>query len=724
MARGTVASPSGHPAPEALLAGFNSSFALLDYHTFNNFISNSPLERGRSFSTLLGLDVYSDFRQAIKAVADTRALNTDLSIPVLEARARLQNDSASAALVKTGNVYKVILGKDMGEADKLADYSLEILQSLKQVKLIESDAAVESLGDVDFRQVVKTIKAAEGGTDKDRFVELAKLLAQLTAIGSPSSSITSERVEIAAKVKALLSLYEATAGKERRKLYDAAEHLISSGGWHNPNQCPLCESSLEDPIEQTVQSQQGQYKQVDEKAEETKTCWQASELRKRLVVLENSTGKDLPPSEKLFSIIDSKIGNGTAKQEDIVSLLTYYDKLEARLAKAVETYGSEHDTLAKKLPKSLVQLTEQVENARQFHEHATDYDTNVTAYQKTKTDLDLRLRWRGFINKADAEYAKAENELSRQKLLTIEADYKAMFAYVMGSNDVIPNLTRDEASEHLYVQLKEFRGQQDLSAKPLLSESYRNALAISVYLSAAMKHDNAPRFIVLDDVSSSFDAGHELNLIEYIRTKLQFGANPNGIQFIILTHDDLMQNLFERLSSSEEANHQVIEGMPPFNLTMRAKNVAQLRQNAVVPLTAGQMEMGKFWVRPYLECMLMEVIRSLKISVPIDFAVQDRKRMVQSCLDAIKNDVDLHIAANRIVLEQTQIDDFKNMHLPALLANWVSHFETGSGTGVSPVVLLGVIDTIDKFTACFKYGYTDPQTGAVTRKYYKNLRSK
>jgi len=161
-----VASPSGHPDPEALLAGLNSSFALLDYHTFNNFISNSPLERGRSFSTLLGLDVYSDFRQAIKAIADTRALNTDLNIPVLEARAKLQNDSASAALVKTGNVYKVILGKDMGEADKLEDYSLEILQSLKQVKLIESDVAVASLGNVDFGQIVKTIKAAEGGLIK------------------------------------------------------------------------------------------------------------------------------------------------------------------------------------------------------------------------------------------------------------------------------------------------------------------------------------------------------------------------------------------------------------------------------------------------------------------------------------------------------------------------------------------------------------------------------
>lgn len=722
--RRNVTSPTGHADPELLLSTFNSSFALLDYHTFNTFIGNSPLERGRSFSTLLGLDTYSDFRQTLRTVIDTRALRSDLNLPAIEVQARAQSDAAAAALVKVGNSYKSITGKDFSDANKLNEYSEEALNSLKQVELLKLELEpVASLNDVSFDAIIKIIKAAEGGKDKDRHLMLTSMLTKLNALGEPDESIASERGVLAAKVDELAKLYEATAGKQRRGLYDAADHLLASGGWHNELTCPLCENDLSEPIQAIVSNQQAQYKQVDEKIKEIKTYWLNSKLRARCALLEDPIGKDVPETERHFRSNDISISSGTTKTEELEKLFIYYDKIEDRLNVAKEKFAVERTELEKKLPKSLVQLTEQVEYVRQFRDNAKEFKTNTQSYATTKKNLDLRNRWQVFISGAADKYAQAEAELSRQKLLTIEAEYKAMFADVMGASDVVPNLTRDNTSEHLYVQLAEFRGQQDLSAKPLLSESFRNALAISVYLSAAMKHGDAPRFIILDDISSSFDAGHELKLMEYIRTKLQFGANINGLQFIILTHDELMQNLFERLSSSNEASHQIIEGMPPYNLTMRNKSTAQLRANAVTPLSAGQMEAGKPWVRPYLECKLMEVIRAVKITVPLDFAVKDRNRMIQNCLNAIQKDVDLHVAAGNIVLTQSQINDMKHTHLPSLLANWVTHFETGNGNGVSPAVLLSVIDSVDKFTECFKYVYTDPVSNQSSSKYYRSLTS-
>ena len=75
----SVTSPSGHPNPEALLTSLDEDFTLLNYPRFARFIDSTPLERGRSFSALVGLSSYSDFRQALQAVADTRATNTDLA---------------------------------------------------------------------------------------------------------------------------------------------------------------------------------------------------------------------------------------------------------------------------------------------------------------------------------------------------------------------------------------------------------------------------------------------------------------------------------------------------------------------------------------------------------------------------------------------------------------------------------------------------------------------
>src|SRR3546814_16264595 len=84
-----------------------------------------------------------------------------------------------------------------------------------------------------------------------------------------------------------------------------------------------------------------------------------------------------------------------------------------------------------------------------------------------------------------------------------------MFRGIMKVADVVPELQRADGREDLHVQLSDFHGQRRLSARALLSESYRNALAIAVFLAAAAKHSGVPRFVVLDDVPSSFDSGHK-----------------------------------------------------------------------------------------------------------------------------------------------------------------------------------------------------------------------
>lgn len=718
----TVTSPSGYADPEELLKSLNNSFALIDYHTFSTFINHSPLERGRSFASLLGLDAYSDFRQTFKTAVDTRALRSDLDIPSLETESTAYDTAATTALTRLDTTYSALISENASDATKLDKYATKVLATLKQVDLLKEIVTADDLDSVDFEAIKLAIKAAEGGKDKDRFLAITTNLGKLEALGSPDpDAIQAERDGLKANAQNLKELFDATAGAMRKQLYAAADHLISNDGWHDETICPLCGSGLDQPIADIVAEQQRQYEQADAKILAIQTQWATSELQARTKILEQALGSDVPEAEKKLSDTTTKINDGTIKKQDISDLSKYYDKLEARLSRAVAKYTTEKVALQKRLPPSLVQLTEQVEQARQFREHLRDYKANIERSKKVKTKLEGRKRWQTFVGAAAEVYAKAEADLSKNKLATIETEYKEMFADVMNADDVVPSLQRNEASENLYVQLSDFHGQHDLSAKPLLAESFRNALAISVYLSAAMKHRDAPRFIILDDISSSFDASHQLRLMEYVRTKLQYGLNPNGLQFIVLTHDELMQNLFEHLSSNGDVRHQVIEGSPPYNLTMRGQNAARLRSNAATPLTAGQLEAGKPWVRPYLECMLMEVIRNLNIPVPLEFSVKDRRRMIQNCLNAINDAVNLHVAAGDIVLDATQLSDMQNTHLTALIANYVSHFETGSGGSISAPVLLGVLDSVDKFADCFKYDFIDPTTGGTSRRYYKSL---
>ena len=250
----------------------------------------------------------------------------------------------------------------------------------------------------------------------------------------------------------------------------------------------------------------------------------------------------------------------------------------------------------------------------------------------------------------------------------------------------------------------------------------RNALAISVFLAAALAHTGAPRFVVFDDVTSSFDAGHQYFLMELIRQQLQSPKNPVGLQFIILSHDGLLEKYFDRYGSAGGWHHHRLQGSPPMGAILsQAQDASRLKGTIVKLLDAGQITQAEPLLRQYLEYVLQRIIRKVNIPVPIDFAMKDHTRMVSNCLDSITQAVDLHKSAGTSILEARQVQDFEGVYVPALVGNWVSHYETTSGSSLSAPVLKGLINTIDAIAECFKHDYV--QGAAKARRWYSALSS-
>lgn len=278
-------------------------------------------------------------------------------------------------------------------------------------------------------------------------------------------------------------------------------------------------------------------------------------------------------------------------------------------------------------------------------------------------------------------------------------------------------------SEDLHLVLSLFYGLRNLSAPTLLAESYRNALAISIFLSALLNDQSPARFIVMDDVTSSFDAGHQFSLMEVIRTKVARPNNSDGPQVIMLSHDGLLEKYFDRISSDGSWHHQRIQGLPPRGAVLtQADDANRHRSSAERFLQVGQIEQAEPLIRQYLEFKLQQIIRKVDIHVPIDFAVRDDRKQVQACLDAITGELDIHEAAGRLILTQQQLSDIRTHYVPALLGNWLSHYATGVTASLSPHVLLSVLDTIDHLAYCFMYDCTC--SGSVQRRFYRNLASK
>jgi hypothetical protein len=229
-----------------------------------------------------------------------------------------------------------------------------------------------------------------------------------------------------------------------------------------------------------------------------------------------------------------------------------------------------------------------------------------------------------------------------------------------------------------------------------------------------------PRFMILDDITSSFDAGHQFNLMEGIRRKLQQPANRNGLQFIILSHDVALEKYFDTLNGTPDWCHQKLQGMSPVGRVMiSAQEANRLKAAALDHLKAGQIDIGAPLVRQYLEYKLSQIISRLQILVPPDFVTRGDRRTVSTYISAITEAVKLYQGANRCVLTQQQIDDLTAHYVPAIMSNYVNHYETCAGVPFNAYALISVLQSIDDLANCFTYH--DSARTPPTTKFYKRL---
>lgn len=720
----SVSSPSGHTDPESFLNTLKEAFALLDYRTFSRFIEESPLERGRTFSALLGLSEYSDCRQVLQVVSDTRTTNTDLDMKVLATQIAGTQRMIQQALAALRTNFEKVTGKPLEDVDKLDQYASEVSQALGNVELLKDHFDGKALDDIDFDAIKEAIKTAEGG-DKRKELETAITdISALEALGAHDSAVIGEEQD---KIKELIAerdaLLAATRGDLFEKLYSTAQDVVESDDWPNDTQCPLCESGLESSISAHIKHQLTQYADTAAKAKELDGLWEGSAWRQCLSDHELAKVLGVKVGDRILARLDTRMKSGEVSEAEATAAVTRTNELTDLVSDLLEKAQEKKENLEAELPASLVLLTVQVEYGRQFKEALASYKQGQSEETEQQARLDIRERWKDFISKASTRFAAAEAALSKGKINDIDAEYKSMYKDIMQVGDVVPDLLRADDKEDLNVELSDFHGQHKLSARALLSESYRNALAISVFLAAAMKHSGAPRFVVLDDVTSSFDAGHQFYLMELIRTKLQHPQNADGLQFIILSHDGLLEKYFDTKGGTADWHHNKLQGYPPMgDILHQAQGADRLKTRLTTLLSAGQISEAEPIVRQYLEYKLQQIIRKVKIPVPLDFAIKDTNKMVSNCLDAIKEAIDLHQMAGTLVLEAQQVQDVLNSHVPAIVSNWVSHYATGGSSSFSTPVLNGVINSIEAMSECFRYD--DTSSSPTVRRWYRSLSQK
>lgn len=716
-----VTSPSGRADPDSFLADLCEDFVLVDYPRFASLVDCSALERGRSFASLVGMSRYSQLRQALDGAKNTRNINGDLGLSTLDSEVTAENRTLVGTEQRILAAHQEVTGAAGGQIADTAALKTQVTAGLASIALFSPMLVGTSVMDLAFEAAEKIVDQEEGGAARKSLDELNSAATFLKALQVSAAEV--------AEIEALV-----TAAKARddamRKVGAASLHallkdalaIVNGADWHDPRVCPVCEKPGEGPLQDQLEAKIALYDEAEQLDKELNRQVQSAECVGKLRQLEEQTRLSVADADRIAPILTLAARQSSVSTADLERAKDALAALETKRVDVLAAVNAEIATLQASLPPSLVAVTRTLGQAKQFRDAMKEYETALPALAAKRTKLAKLNRWKTFITNVAGQFATAESALANTRITDIQASCQELFGnLVRGGPDVRPTLNRAQNTEQVDLKLADFFGLQNQSARALLSESYRNAVAASIFMAAATRHHGVPRFMVLDDVTSSFDAGHQFSLMDTIRTKLRFGAPnglPGGLQFIVLSHDASLEKYFDRLNGTTEWHHQKLQGMPPRGrLMIAAQQADRLKVQAEQYLNAGQIDIGEPMVRQYLEYKLGQIITRLEIPVPPDYATRGDKRTLSTYVDAIMAAVALYQDARRCVLSAQQITDLQNHHLPSIMANYVSHYETGAGNPFNAYALLGVLQSVDALADCFCW--TDPANNQ--RKYYRRL---
>lgn len=693
-----------------ILAALNREFVFLDGPTFQKFISAPPLTRGRTFSGLLGLSAYSDLRQALAGLSNTRAFNNHFATTThgqIKTREERTKAELSTAIAKD---YVTLVGAPLGLLDTEAAKA-KCHHALAQIPPLKPHCEGKAFDAIDIDGCIEAIKDAEGGPKRVRLGACIRERGDLSKTNHEAP--TPERAKLLADRAAQRDeALKKTAGDLMLQLYQAGDKVVGGAAWEDPQCCPLCEGKSPHSLKDHLAAKLSEFEALDQASNALAAEWNGAGWTE---LLQLETALEPAVEKRLLTIYQNRASMGVISGSEGQALNEWLSTLRARACELDTKLADEQAQLEKELPPSSVEVTTKVETARRLQD-------NWRKLEKVRKVLGDEMardtcvdRVRSFLSSASKTFAAAESEMSKARLAAVEPVFKNFFKK-MAFQGVEPAVSKSADSEELRIRLVQFYGLTDLSPQALLSESYRNAFAISLYLAAASLYGGLPRFIILDDVTSSFDAGHQHFLVELIRTAFARPGNPAGPQVILLSHDTMLEKLFNKHGNSGTWSHQRLEGSPQVAVLPQAGAVNKVRDRTRSMLQAGQVDFAKEGVRQYLEYRLTDLISKLRIPVPVDIAFTDDKQLSGEFLKAIDAAVRLHKAANCLILDPAQ-ETGLNANMVTIVSNFLSHWGTGQATTFSAPSLLGVMQAIDDYCDCFTY---QPTTGGQ-RTYYKSL---
>ncbi|MFW9969652.1 MAG: hypothetical protein ACFFDF_05575, partial [Candidatus Odinarchaeota archaeon] len=363
----------------------------------------------------------------------------------------------------------------------------------------------------------------------------------------------------------------------------------------------------------------------------------------------------------------------------------------------------EYQEVSKKIPKNITSLNEKITSFKTIKNELIQIVTENNEITEIKNELKKIDKWVSYITTVKQFFDLAYNRLMEQIASDINNDAKKFFQEIMSNNEIVPFLEKKSTGQKINLMLEKFYSTSNKKAANLLSESYRNALCLSIYFATALRNISSSKFIVLDDITSSFDSGHQIKLIDVLEKQIAKASRNKRKQVILFTHDGELKKVLNNMNSKKNKweHHKIIRTLDGSITSLQKIETEHLKNELVNKLNSGNTDIGSK-LREYFEETIFEIIESLNIPVPYKDIYDIESSKLENLVNSIENQI---LLERNLHPRKVVIPNFSNTYIKNVkgIANKVSHYYTNAQASYTPHVLLQFVHDIYDFRRKFMY---------------------
>lgn len=253
--------------------------------------------------------------------------------------------------------------------------------------------------------------------------------------------------------------------------------------------------------------------------------------------------------------------------------------------------------------------------------------------QKLNSEREVLQRQKDSIEIVYSEFVKKQKEGLETFLSTFSSEINEYYQFMNPGEEfedlkIIP-IQEDDELKGITVQFK-FNGTEVSPPQKFFSESHLNCYGIAFFLASVKAFNSVNKFIVLDDVISSFDSNHRKRFADLLFEKF------SDYQIILLTHETEWFFYVRELAKRKSWHIHEIKWSESDGAHLEP-SPNELRELIVYQIENSQEAQLGNSLRRYLENVLKNICFNLEAKTSFRFNDLNEKRMADELLNELKS---------------------------------------------------------------------------------------